>query len=49
MSPPQEQDPGIASLDPMPGRVISGNFRIDKLIGAGAMGNVYKALQLSLN
>src|SRR5262245_10433248 len=48
MSPPQEQDPGIASLDPMPGRVIGGNFRIDKLIGAGAMGNVYKALQLSL-
>jgi serine/threonine-protein kinase len=48
MSPPQEQDPGIASLDPMPGRVIAGNFRIDKLIGAGAMGNVYKALQLSL-
>ena len=44
MSPPQEQDPGIARLDPMPGRVIAGNFRIDKLIGAGAMGNVYKAL-----
>src|SRR5262245_38964221 len=48
MSPPQEQDPGIASLDPMPGRVIAGNFRIEKLIGAGAMGNVYKAEQLSL-
>jgi serine/threonine protein kinase len=48
MSPPQEQDPGIASLDPMPGRVIGGNFRIDKLIGSGAMGNVYKALQISL-
>ena len=32
----------------MPGRVIAGNFRIDKLIGAGAMGNVYKAEQLSL-
>ena len=49
MSPPLEQDPDIASLDPMPGRVIAGNFRIEKLIGAGAMGNVYKALQLSLN
>jgi serine/threonine-protein kinase len=48
MRPPQEHDPGIASLDPMPGRVIGGNFRIDKLIGAGAMGNVYKALQISL-
>jgi len=49
MSPPLEQDPDIASLDPMPGRVVGGNFRIEKLIGAGAMGNVYKALQLSLN
>ncbi len=49
MSPPLEHDPDIASLDPMPGRVIAGNFRIEKLIGAGAMGNVYKALQLSLN
>jgi eukaryotic-like serine/threonine-protein kinase len=48
MSPPQEQDPGIASLDPMPGRVIGGNFRVERLIGAGAMGNVYKALQISL-
>ena len=49
MSPPQEHDPDIASLDPMPGRVIGGNFRIEKLIGAGAMGNVYKAEQLSLS
>jgi serine/threonine-protein kinase len=48
MSPPHEHDPGLASLDPMPGRVIGANFRIEKLIGAGAMGNVYKALQLSL-
>jgi serine/threonine-protein kinase len=49
-----EQDPSIESgdavdkLDPFPGRVIAGNFRIDKLIGQGAMGNVYKAEQLSL-
>jgi serine/threonine-protein kinase len=28
--------------------VIAGNFRIDGLIGSGAMGNVYKAEQLSL-
>jgi len=46
--PPQEQDPASRSLDPLPGRVIAGNFRIDKLIGSGAMGNVYKAEQLSL-
>ena len=50
---PQEQDPNepsqsADSLDPFPGRVIAGNFRIEKLIGQGAMGNVYKAEQLSL-
>ena len=48
MSPPQETDPSLQILDPFPGRVVAGNFRIDKLIGAGAMGNVYKAEQLSL-
>ncbi|HEV3032812.1 MAG TPA: serine/threonine-protein kinase, partial [Polyangia bacterium] len=48
MSPPQEQDPTAHSLDPFPGRLIAGNFRIEKLIGQGAMGNVYKAEQLSL-
>jgi serine/threonine-protein kinase len=35
-------------LDPFPGRLIAGNFRIERLIGQGAMGNVYKAEQLSL-
>jgi serine/threonine protein kinase len=49
MTPPQEQDPRLERLDPFPGRVVAGNFRIDKLIGAGAMGNVYKAEQLSLS
>src|SRR5689334_8218141 len=48
MSPPQEQEPSVDSLDPLPGRVIAGNFRIERLIGQGAMGNVYKAEQLSL-
>ena len=49
MTPPQEQDPRLERLDPFPGRVVAGNFRIDRLIGAGAMGNVYKAEQLSLS
>ena len=35
-------------LDPLPGRLIAGNFRIERLIGQGAMGNVYRAEQLSL-
>jgi serine/threonine protein kinase len=49
MTPPQEQDPRLERLDPFPGRVVAGNFRIERLIGAGAMGNVYKAEQLSLS
>ena len=48
MSPQEDQDPAPQRLDPLPGRVIAGNFRIDGLIGSGAMGNVYKAEQLSL-
>ena len=40
---PEEHDPAPQRLDPLPGRVIAGNFRIDGLIGSGAMGNVYKA------
>src|SRR5262245_8659441 len=46
--PPQEQEPRPEVPDPLPGRVIAGNFRIDKRIGSGAMGNVYQAEQLSL-
>jgi serine/threonine protein kinase len=34
--------------DPLLGRVIAGNFRIERLIGSGATGNVYQAEQLSL-
>ena len=48
MSPQEDQDPAPPRIDPLPGRVIAGNFRIDGLIGSGAMGNVYKAEQLSL-
>jgi tRNA A-37 threonylcarbamoyl transferase component Bud32 len=49
MSPQEEQDPPQrADPLPLPGRIIAGNFRVDGLIGSGAMGNVYKAEQLSL-
>src|SRR3954453_23701015 len=40
--------PNAAEPDPLLGRVIAGNFRIEKLLGSGAMGNVYKAEQISL-
>ncbi len=48
MSPQEDQDPAGQRADPLPGRIIAGNFRVDGLIGSGAMGNVYKAEQLSL-
>ncbi len=46
MTPPQDANQDDA--DQLIGRVIAGNFRIDRLIGSGAMGNVYQAEQLSL-
>jgi serine/threonine-protein kinase len=42
------EDTSSSILDPFPGRLIAGNFRIQRLIGSGAMGNVYQAEQLSL-
>ena len=46
--PPEEDRSSPDHLDPLPGRVVAGNFRIEHLIGQGAMGNVYRAEQLSL-
>jgi eukaryotic-like serine/threonine-protein kinase len=43
-----DQNPTLSELDPIVGRVVAGNFRIDGLLGSGAMGNVYRAEQLSL-
>src|SRR5258707_15672210 len=45
MTSPSER---TAETDPLLDRVIAGNFRVEKLLGSGAMGNVYKAEQLSL-
>jgi len=44
----QDQNPTLSELDPLLGRAVADNFRIDSLIGSGAMGNVYRAEQLSL-
>jgi serine/threonine protein kinase len=46
MTPSQDLTP--EDDDPFIGRVIAGNFRLDRLIGSGATGNVYQGEQLSL-
>ena len=51
MKPPEEDRSSpdhLDSFDPLLGRLVAGNFRIERLIGQGAMGNVYRAEQLSL-
>jgi len=45
---PNASGPNATEPDPLLNRVIAGNFRIERLLGSGAMGNVYKAEQLSL-
>ncbi len=37
------------SLDPLVGQTLDGRFRIVELIGTGAMGRVYRAVQIPLN
>jgi serine/threonine protein kinase len=46
MKQPNDAEP--ARPDSMQGRLIGGKFRIESLLGAGGMGNVYRAEQLSL-
>ena len=36
------------TLDPFCGLVLDDRYRIDELIGAGAMGRVYRATQLNV-
>ncbi len=39
---------GIETQRPYPGLVLSGKYRVEKLLGAGGMGEVYGATQLNL-
>ena len=38
----------LSTQDQFCGKVIAGNFRLDELLGVGAMGSIYKAEQISL-
>jgi hypothetical protein len=48
-----ENDPGGTLIagggDPLIGRTLHGDFRVDSFIGAGAMGRVYQGTQLSVD
>jgi tRNA A-37 threonylcarbamoyl transferase component Bud32 len=46
MTPTEDANP--QEIDTLLGKLVAGNFRIGRLIGSGAMGNVYQAEQLSL-
>jgi len=41
-------DPSASEVDPLVGRTIGGKFVIERLLGAGAMGAVYRAHQTAL-
>ncbi len=45
---PRQQTLGT-DADPLMGKVVAHKFRIEKLLGVGGMGKVYKARQLSLD
>ena len=42
-------DAGESAIDPLIGRTIGGKFVIERLLGAGAMGAVYRASQTALD
>lgn len=46
---PERPEHGSAGPDPYLGRVIAGQFRVERLLGAGAMARVYLAEQLGLD
>ncbi|MFO0594631.1 MAG: serine/threonine-protein kinase [Myxococcaceae bacterium] len=46
---PKTAEVAAEALDPLVGQTIDGRFRIVDVIGKGAMGKVYRAVQLPLN
>jgi serine/threonine-protein kinase len=49
VSPPEKPSTEGPRLDPLVGTTIAGKFRIEELLGAGAMGRVFRARQLTLD
>lgn len=45
----EPESPKAAQVDPLEGRIIGAKFEIEKLLGSGAMGSVYRARQIALD
>ena len=45
----EPDSPDAVSADPLEGRIVGGKFAIEKLLGQGAMGSVYRARQIALD
>jgi len=45
----EPESPQATTGDPLEGRVVGGKFEVEKVLGSGAMGSVYRARQTALD